>query len=189
MTVVGITGRKYHGKDTAAAHFRAQGYKHLRFADPLKQMLRAFYFTAGCDPSLVERKLEGDLKEAPCEYLCGKTPRHAMQTLGNEWGRDCISDTLWVDTLKRRAHIYDSLVVSDMRYPNECAAILSWGGLTLRVDASLRVPRNGHSDHPSETAIDTLPVHQVVDNNGPPEFLRAAVNDVIARINADSTER
>ncbi len=192
MTVVGITGRKYHGKDTAATHFRAEGYKHLRFADPLKQMMRAFYFTAGCDPSLVERKLEGDLKETPCEYLCGKTPRHAMQTLGTEWGRGCIDDTLWVATLQRRAGLYDLSVVSDMRFPNECAAIEDLGGTTIRIDAARRVHANDFSNHPSETAVDTLPVHHVLDNNGSPEMLRDAVNGVIKNLvnaRADTTER
>lgn len=176
--LVGITGRKHHGKDTAAQRFVAQGYAQLRFADPLKNMLRAFYRTCGVDDAMTERKIEGDLKEVECEWLSGKTPRHAMQSLGAEWGRLCISETLWVDILLRRAALAGNAVVSDVRYENECAAIKSQCGIVAKVDASKRVPPNEFSNHSSETAVDLLPVDNVLDNNGAQADLVSAVDQL-----------
>lgn len=177
--IVGLTGRKYHGKDTAAQVLVEHGYKQMRFADPLKNMLRAFYRTCGAPLDIIERKIEGDLKESPCRYLCGRTPRYAMQTLGTEWGRALIDDCLWVNALKIRCADADKVVVSDVRFGNECAAIHDIGGMVLRVDASKRVGINAFSNHASETAIDTLPVDGSVDNNGKIETLRGTLAEIL----------
>lgn len=178
MTVVGLTGRKFHGKDTAARRFVQHGYVQLRFADPLKEMLRAFYRTVGMADCDIERRIEGGLKEVPCNHLCGKTPRYAMQTLGTEWGRACIDNKLWVNTLVCRAKQHDKVVVSDVRFGNECDAIASLGGRVCRVDAGVRVPQNEHSNHASEQAIDLLSVDVILDNSGTEFALGAAVDTV-----------
>jgi len=176
--LIGITGRKHHGKDTVAQMFVERGYTQIRFADPLKNMLRAFYATVGVQVADIEERIEGALKEIPCGWLCGETPRRAMQTLGAEWGRVHIGDRFWVDTLLRRAGRGADVVVSDVRYPNECAAIKSSGGLVFRVDAGKRVPQNEFSNHSSETEIDNLPVDRVIDNNGSAAQLREAIDQL-----------
>lgn len=180
MAVVGITGRKHHGKDTLAQHFVARGFVQMRFADPLKEMLRAFYRCVGVDLATIERKIEGDLKEVSCPRLRGHTPREAMQTLGTEWGRVLMADDLWVNALQHRAlHVGRDVVVSDVRFDNECAAIKAIGGVVVRVDASKRVPANEFSDHPSEVNVDTLPSDGIVDNNGPEFYLKTAVDQLL----------
>jgi hypothetical protein len=178
-TLVGLAGRKYHGKDTAAGYFADHGFVQLRFADPLKAMLRAFYRTAGLGESEIERRIEGDLKEVPCPYLRGKTPRYAMQTLGTEWGRCLIADDLWVSLLVTRAKTFDKVVVSDTRYPNECGAIVDAGGCVLRIDAGPRVPANELSNHSSEREVDALPVAGAVDNSGSPADLRQRIRALV----------
>jgi hypothetical protein len=175
LQVIGITGRKRHGKDTVARELVMHGFSVLRFADPLKAMLRAFYKAHDLSDAEIERRVEGDLKEVPCIYLNGKTPRHAMQTLGTEWGRNLIADTLWVDSLMRRARAHEKVVVPDVRFENECGAIRSLGGSMVRVDASKRVPEDHASSHSSETGISSLPVETEIDNNGTAFELSCAV--------------
>ena len=102
MKLVGITGRKYHGKDTVARELVLNGFSIVRFAGPLKDMMRAFYRAHDINEAVIERKIEGDLKEHPCPLLRGKTPRYAMQTLGDEWGRQLISADLWTESLAYR---------------------------------------------------------------------------------------
>lgn len=177
--LIGITGRKYHGKDTAAAIFVERGYMQLRFADPLKQMLRAFYRTVGLPDSDIEARIEGELKEVPCPHLRGKTPRYAMQTLGTEWGRQLIADDLWVSVLRTRAANAGKAVVSDVRFDNECAAIRDAGGQVYRIDAHQRVGSNKMSNHASELCIDALPVDATIDNNGLPANLQMRVAALI----------
>ncbi len=52
-----------------------------------------------------EDKIEGSLKAKPCSLLAGKTPRHAMQTLGTEWGRNCIGDGFWINLWREGSSI------------------------------------------------------------------------------------
>lgn len=175
MEVIGITGRKRHGKDTVARELVLHGFTVLRFADPLKAMLRAFYGAHGLDVIEIERRIEGDLKEVPCIYLNGRTPRYAMQTLGTEWGRDLMDKNLWTDSLKRRAAQHEKVAVPDMRFNNEADAIAELGGKRMRVEARERVGITDQSNHSSETAIDALPVEVELSNNGTPFELSMAV--------------
>lgn len=178
--IIGITGRKYHGKDSVARELVAQGFLIVRFAGPLKAMLRAFYAEHGVDPRTIERKIEGDLKEHPCPLLRGKTPRYAMQTLGDEWGRQLISDDLWTESLVYRVEGKDKVAVPDVRYPNEGDTLARMDAELWRVDASDRVHNNDSSNHASETSVDTLAVHKEISNNGTLFELSAAVRAALS---------
>ena len=57
-------------------------------------MLRKLLACPGADAGMIRRMIDGDLKEAPTPLFEGRTPRHAMQTLGTEWGRDRIGRDL-----------------------------------------------------------------------------------------------
>lgn len=175
MQVIGITGRKRHGKDTVARELTLKGFAIVRFADPLKNMIRAFYQTHEVSADIIERKIEGDLKEVPCDLLGGKTPRHAMQTLGTEWGRNLIDQNLWVDSLKSRVAHKAKVVVPDVRFGNECLAIHQIAGTVWRVDAKERVPPTEGASHSSETEIDRLAVDLEIPNNGTQFELTCAV--------------
>jgi len=159
--LVGLTGRKGSGKDTAAKALLDKGYQNVKFAGALKDMLRCLLTYQGADEALIERMVEGDLKEEPTTYLQGRTPRHAMQTLGTEWGRDMIGDNLWVDAAMNRAKLGDT-VITDVRFPNECQAVKDNGGMVFLI-----VPGN-HGDssdmHPSEAMIDELTVDREIVN-------------------------
>lgn len=174
--LIGIAGKKGHGKDTVAAILAEQGFEVLRFADPLKAMLRAYYKTHCVSQQTIDRKIEGDLKEVPCSWLRGKTPRAAMQTLGTEWGRGCMAGDLWVRSLIDRYYVNGAdVVVPDVRFHNECEAISSVGGTIILVDASSRVADNLHSNHVSEQSVSSLPSDIVINNGGTMFELREAV--------------
>jgi hypothetical protein len=123
--VIALSGRIGVGKSYAAAHLQKQGFTLVKFAGPLKDMMRAL--------GLNEREIEGDLKEEPCDLLCGRTPRLAMQTLGTEWGRNLIAQGLWVEIWKARARKHECVVVDDCRFANEAAAVRALGGLVIRL--------------------------------------------------------
>lgn len=178
--IIGVTGRKYAGKDSVCRELVTQGFKVMRFAGPLKAMLRAFYAEHGIDAGTIERKIDGDLKEHPCPLLRGKTPRYAMQTLGTEWGRGLIANDLWVESLVYRAETADKVAVSDVRFPNEAEAIAKLNGQVWRVEANKRVPHNAHSNHASETEVERLVVDKEIDNNGTLFELSAAVKAALA---------
>lgn len=141
--VVAFTGVAGSGKSTATRYLVEQhGYTLVKFAGPLKDMMRAI--------GLDERQIEGDLKETPCEWLQGRTPRHAMQTLGTQWGRDCIGKDFWIELWRRRVEIIFAdagrVVVDDCRFPNEAQAIRRLGGDIYKIDGRGGIAGNHESE-------------------------------------------
>jgi len=163
--ILGLCGLARSGKSTIAAHLEARGFYRLRFSSPLKNMLRAI--------GLTESEIEGDLKESPCDALGGATPRHAMLTLGTEWGRDMIHPDLWVILWQRHAAQHsENIVVEDMRFPNELAAIRNLGGIVWRVDRGA-----GRSiNHRSEGFVRSFEPDRIIMNDGDPDALYDAVD-------------
>lgn len=168
MKIIGVAGRKGAGKDTFAQPLITNRWVQLRFADPLKAMLTVLLLAAGESRATVQRMLEGDLKEEVSQALCGRTPRHAMQTLGTEW-REMISNDLWVriahNALKFHAkHGEQAVIVTDVRFVHEVAMLQSVGAYIVRVNRP--IPRTrAFTDHPSEQGIDALPVDLDLFNN------------------------
>ena len=81
--LVGLCGLPSNGKGTVASRLAAKhGFRHTKFAGPLKDMLRVMIRHAGMDEEFIERLIEGDLKETPQPLMGNITPRWAMQTLG-----------------------------------------------------------------------------------------------------------
>lgn len=162
-SLIALTGRKGAGKDTVASVLFERGYVNVKFAGGLKTMLRSLLEYRGASEDLIERMIEGDLKEVPTPYLNGRTPRHAMQTLGNEWGRECIDPELWVDTTMDCAALHPRVAITDMRYPNEADAVKKRGGRRYRVSP------NGEDvstdAHESEIYIDSLEVEGDFEND------------------------
>lgn len=69
-TVYAFAGKRSSGKSTASQVLIDLGFTDLKFADPLKNMLRSFYSHNGVfDPVEIERRIEGDLKEEVCATI------------------------------------------------------------------------------------------------------------------------
>lgn len=139
MIAIGLTGLAGAGKSEVATRLiEKHGFKRGKFAGALKEMLKALLLYRGCDPETAHRMVEGDLKEVPTPYLKWQTPRHAMRTLGTEWGRGCIDNDLWVDgeLEYQKSKLSDNakIVFDDVRFNNEVNAIRRFGGSTWRIN-------------------------------------------------------
>lgn len=144
--IIGLSGYAGSGKTTIAnALLYGHGYERRKFATPLKKMLRALLEAQGADTKTVERMIEGDLKEKPSPLLNGRTPRHAMQTLGTEWGRGQICENLWSDVATRDLSPQSRVVFDDVRFENEAAAIRAFGGIVVRLARPGVAAVNGHT--------------------------------------------
>lgn len=142
--IIGLTGYAGSGKSTAAAVLVDLGWSQRKFAAPLKAMLRAMLDIQGVPPDVVERMIEGDLKERCSVMLGGKTPRHAMQALGTEWGRMRLADSIWIEAAMRTVDSKGLTVFDDCRFPNEAEAIRVRGGVVVRIERPGVGPINGH---------------------------------------------
>jgi hypothetical protein len=144
--LIAFTGLAGSGKSTAALHLVEQyGYARVRFADPLKKMMAAL--------GLTPEQYDGALKETPCDLLCGKTPRRAMQSIGTEWGRALIGPDVWTRAWQHSVRQFDQLpfdqhiVVDDCRFPNEVEAVKEMGGVIVyiaRPGAGLEAEAGAH---------------------------------------------
>ncbi len=142
IKVIGLSGLIGSGKTTAAlALVDRLGYTRERFAEPLKAMMAAL--------GLSQDDIDGPTKELPSALLCGKTPRHAMQTIGMEWGRQCIGPDIWVNAWARKAAQHALVVADDVRFPNEAAMIKSLGGVVIKI---IRAGQ-WQDPHPSEAGV------------------------------------
>jgi len=160
VRVIGLSGFAGCGKTTVARYLIEQwGFVRVRFADPLKDMLRVV--------DLNDRHLDGDLKETPCDILGDRTPRSVLQELGTDFFRNRVSPNFWVNAWKRRVQAHmdmeEYIVADDVRFPNEAAAIFHFGGALARItrpDNTLDVGK-----HESEAYIESIApdVHLIND--------------------------
>jgi len=151
--IVGLFGKKGSGKTVVAKHMTTRGYKRMSMADPMRDMLRAINIG---DEYIVDDKT----KVIP---TLGKTGRYALQTLGTEWGRDLISEDIWVNAMKRRLTGGDELVViDDIRFPNEADMIQDIGGTLCKIT---RPSANNIDTHGSESHYGDMPFDYEIIND------------------------
>lgn len=169
LCVCGVAGA---GKSALARVLvRDYGYEVVKFADPLKEMLRVL--------GLGVAELEGDRKEVASELLCGRTPRWAMQRLGTEWGRDMIGGALWVEAWRRRIEAMPTgtkLVVDDCRFPNELEAARSLGFVPVRIYRAART--HWGERHLSEVALDEVWMPEFANHGTPEDLARVILGEV-----------
>ena len=165
--IVGLCGRAGSGKTTAAEALVARGFASISFAAPLKRMFAAL------DIAPSPRDDPRVWRETPHPLLCGNTPRQALQTLGTEWGRDCIGADFWVRIWAAEAANHAHVVADDVRFPNEAAAIRAAGGLVVRLDRPGAGSASG-ADHVSER-MDFEADSVIVNDGTAADLARAAV--------------
>lgn len=143
--LIGITGKAGVGKSFFAEKLVKKGFVLVKFAGPLKKMLRSI--------GLSEDEIEGQLKTTPCSLLGGKTPRFAMQTLGTEWGRNIIGEDFWLNLYAMQVNKFvNNVVTDDVRFQNEAELIRSMGGIIVELVYPPGIDTN-KSSHVSEAGI------------------------------------
>lgn len=95
------------------------------------------------------------------------TVRNLLQDVGNAF-RQSITEDFWVNimigkiaAIKKNGSI-DTILIPDVRYPNEFKMIKNLGGEVWRVER----PNVTLMDHISETALDDYTFDKIIQNNG-----------------------
>lgn len=199
--LIGLTGLAGAGKDTVAQaltkHWTAAGHSWdvMAFADPIRAMCRAFLRHAGIDEPedyLTDRQL----KEAVIPEV-GTSYRHLAQTLGTEWGQQCIGRSVWIKLLESRLSAawrrgVTHVAITDARFPVEADWLRTQGGVIWRVE---RPGIEAVRPHVSETEMRGIRAHQVIGNDGTIDDLVKAVGYGLAVLDYEkhglvkSTER
>jgi hypothetical protein len=161
------------GKSTVASHLANRlNLKVISFAEPLKKMGKVFLESWGLSEEEINQAIYGNAEQkAAIIPDLGVSSRRVLQTLGTEWGRNCIKDDLWPSIALRNARSavnagFKGIVIDDLRFPNEKDAIEEVGGICIKITRpSVMVAQEGHT-HASEGALDGEEFHSEIVNNG-----------------------
>ena len=139
-SVVAIHGLRRAGKGTIAAHLvRTRGYEIVKLSETLKAMLSTYLSRSGFGACLIERCIEGDLKEVPLGVLGGKSARFAMQSIGTEF-RDSLHKRMWLEIafgrIGRAVAAGRRTATDDLRLPFESERFASIGAHRIMVETS-----------------------------------------------------
>ena len=165
--IIGTIGFIGSGKGTVADILvEKKGFTKLAFADAVKDATAAIF---GWPRALLEGDTEESRKfrETPDEWWSEKTgkfitPRYMLQLMGTEAGRDVFHPDLWILALEKKLGMYQNVVISDVRFPNEIDFIQRMGGFVVRVkrgddpewyDAALKANLEGNTDYMSDHLI------------------------------------
>ena len=157
------------GKTTAANLFIE--HQRVSFAAPLKRAVWSMLNDLG----LGGFRYAYEDKEAIIPEI-GVSARHMMQTLGTEWGRACIHPDFWVMIARaetqRIMNDGGSVVIDDVRFPNEATMIRDLGGELWRIDRP-GVIYSG--DHSSEGGLEDITPDRVIINDGTIDQLKEKI--------------
>lgn len=187
LPLVGLVGRKRHGKDTLAdVLIERAGFVKAGFADPLREAVLATDPIVGHEVTTV-RGWDGDLHRTivrPIHYsealrLHGYEDakdvypefRRVLQTFGTD-GIRALDPEFWVRQAVARIDARTTpYVLTDVRFPNEADAIRERGGFLIRVvRPDLPVDPD---EHESESALDGYSVDLDIRNDGTLEEFQA----------------
>jgi hypothetical protein len=204
--IIGICGFIGSGKDTAANYLVGwHGFRRDSFAGALKDAVAAVF---GWDREL----LEGLTTEARAWReqvdpwwserlgMPHLTPRWVLQYWGTEVCRQGFHDDIWIAALENRLRQRTGhTVISDVRFPNEVAAIRNAGGrivwirrgadpewcttlIEMRQNSTLGICTDYMQQfnvHASEWAWVGTKFDSVVDNNGSVEQLYNSLKNLV----------
>lgn len=182
--VIGLAGAMRSGKDTAAKALLEQGFVRVSFADKLRQFLY-------CQDPLIptgagHQRLSVLVDLHGWEAVKNTYPeaRELMKRTGTEAGRKVLYEDVWVEAVM--CNLPDApLVFTDVRFPNEAAAVCAAGGVVVRVTRPGFEP--GADAHPSETSLRGHAFDCEVRNDGTIADLHNVVR-VIAEATASTHE-
>jgi hypothetical protein len=155
--IIGLCGPAKSGKSLSAMYLvNKYRFERVRFAEPCEAMMGALGLTYD---------EIGIHKDQPCALLSGKTPAHAMQTLGTGWSGELIN--AWV-TAVSRLPAGVPVVVDDCIYTNEANAVRAFGGVLI-----------GIRGRAAGAEANNLTPDLYVENDGTPSDLCDALDKLI----------
>lgn len=178
--ILGLVGRRRVGKDTCAEYFISRGFVRVALADaPKLQVSRA----CGLPESLTWWEKH---KDEPYEADPSRTHRDLVIQYANK-ARERDPD-VWVSLALEECLRHEaegrSVVVTDIRFPNEASAFYGANAVLLKI------VRSGIDtfDDPADSGTDAIPdwmFDGIIDNNGPIEALWAEARDAARALPKD----
>lgn len=192
MILLAMYGRARSGKDTAADYLAKElGLYKYAFAEPLKTMLKSVFG---------DHFHEGD-RSGICPET-GKSYREMMQTLGTEWGRELMTEDVWINLVQKKwewvkdgcpvetnlgtmrsfgfgGRATVGMILSDLRFDSEAEWVKSQGGIVIQIERGEPGRPPGILGHQSEAGVDSKLVDLLVSNEGSLEELHELLDSLV----------
>lgn len=167
--ILGIDGWAGVGKDTVADILVKEGFTKISFADYLRESV--VHATGLSMDTFLDRDVKDREFDKPyvlnsstitsfCYYLgfgakaqevidkySGTelySPRHILQFLGTEVGREMLDPLIWINGFKTKIKGLQNVVSPDARFSNERNTIKELGGLIMWIDRPGCEPSENH---------------------------------------------
>lgn len=191
--MIGLAGYAQAGKDTVGRVLTEHAaFQRVSFADALRDALYAINPIVAHERHRTERGGLSDeepvrvqdivdtigWERAKVEY---PEIRELQQRTGTEGGRDIHGQDIWVNTALAKVNtaLGGRYVFTDVRFPNEFAAVKAAGGEVWRITRPGTEPVNAH---PSETALDGFEFDRGIVNCGTVDQLETEVLRLVSDI-------
>lgn len=165
MKLIGIMGKAYSGKSTAAKHLESKGFVRLAFSNEIKQLAIKHFGLSAADVFENKPPEVRDILQSVGMLIREIAPGHLL---------DAMSDNL-------EQYPDEDLVIDDIRMPDEAIYILGRGGKIVKVIC----PNSPHSlsriqqAHETEVAVDLIPHdHLISAAFGDIERLKAEIERI-----------
>jgi len=170
--LISLCGYAQSGKDTAAAHM--PGWKRFAFADALKADLMPLLERIGC-------RLTEPYHKAMARDLLVEWGRTARKFKPDFWIRRAFDGRNGIMAEMQAGH---RIVVTDVRYPNECERILAEGGIVVIISRPRVRAANDEERLTIAQIRERFPCLPTVENDGSKEDLGQRVLEVVAAYSA-----
>lgn len=206
--IIGIVGFAGSGKSTIGEILTEEyAFHQIAFADGVKNAVAIVFgwdrdlLEGDTDESRLFRETEDEWWSERLPHRSPVTPRKIMQLMGTEAGRRVFGDDIWIHSTFREIDRFRALaedwVITDVRFPNEIAAVKKAGGIVIRVKRGaepewfelakeanqLERPFMSNPDymgiHYSEWAWIGSKVDHVIENDGTIDDLRKKVASIL----------
>lgn len=166
--IIGLGYRRHAGKDTVGAHLiKHYGFTRVAFADKLKEVVGFILSTNATDP---------EFKSNICDL--GVTGGSALQKIGVAL-RDEFPE-IWIvaSNLEYLALYNERIVVTDVRFENEAAAVKNLGGILVQIQR----PGCSSDNHISECEGDKIKWDHIIVNDGSLDALAQKVDGLMGQL-------
>jgi len=196
--LIGVAGFIGSGKGTIGDYLVSRyNFKSESFAGTLKDAVSAIF---GWDRHLLEgdTQLSREWREQPDIYWSRKmnknvTPRWVIQHIGTDVMRFNFFDDIWVSCLEKKIqNVTTSIVITDVRFPNEIKMIRENGGsiwwakrdkmpewFNCAVNTPGQMPIMWKDVHPSEYMWLNCGTFVTVDNSGTLDDLYSNIDELM----------
>lgn len=167
LVLVVLSGYAGSGKDAVASVLCAeQGFTRVAFADKVREVALA------CSPELTMLVRSVGWDNAKRRQDVRRTLQRLAMAI-----RDNVDEDAWLDAALRDVDtMFDDIVITDLRFPNELQRVRDLGGTVWRVERAGNGPVNGHE---SETAVTAADCDLTVRNDGTLADLQSRVLSLI----------